>query len=1185
MSVTRSERPQRFRRSTENRWSSLTELRRAARDGARVFHAHRRMAAAGVQRRRAPEALEDGAGAEAMAPGAVDCEWRRGRAREVVRECLGTAPAHGRHPQVLCSDRSGTARPTAAAAEARVADCRVSARDGELRADARSFVPGALHADGVGGPFAPRAASPRDVADVGGQDEAAAGATRGPAVSPAGWPPPSAARASQDSSPGAAAGRGSGTARREVPARGARATAADLPPRGAGAKRRGRRGIASRHRAHERTREGADCERVPAAADVSQSRSGQAPAKVSEAVPRVVRDLLAAVSTGRSPLAKFLRSWRSRGAGSSQRKKQAKDPPDASAGAEGVGRVFPAFAPRWQGKPPASARRRQRIARGALARAWAEVIFGVGSWHALGRPWTCPASLPATDGSLRSVAWSRCVERSAGLLRSASSCDVAGGGRRSQSLLREARDQEAVLVDVALEHNAYDRGVPTAVRAAAAGRGPKRIEAAKLSLPARGCTWDIAPHLSGKTRAGFENPAELLKPPAGAVGRARVHGSGKEELAMYRRFDDAEMLYLARPCEVPVGRGCAPVSSGFFVVPKSEDADRTVQDRRAANGIERRIKDACTRLPHGTCFTELQLLPGETLRVHADDLPDCFHSVRCTDARAVSNAIGEPRQLRDFAGTLAAARYRERCPDADEGDYVYACNRALPMGDGNAVEFVQAAHVALLREHGAARAEELASYREPAPRGDVWETVMVDDHAVIARVPAGAERTEHDRDSELLAEADAAYAADNLVPKASKRVRDAQDAQVLGAAILGTQQWVSAAIPALVNTLAFSEWVLRNGVATAALWEGLTGLWVNVLLYNRTGFALTRRLYVDARDAPEGLLFRPSLRALDEVRSLAALAPLLGTDIGAPVEPEITAVDASSHTAAVVSTWVGETAARELWRHRARRGNSGARGSLEHVSLPDAKLRALEESADPAEREIAETVAELTGDLDHDDDDDDNGEPGPAPTWVAELADGVGWQVDVQYRCPRGEHINLKEARPLRTVVRAGLARCLDGPRRHITLSDSSVNVGAWGVRGRSPSPRLNGFLVDVACDRLALGFYLGVTKVETEHNPADNPTRHKAVREIPRRRAPAWLAALQRGDYRLFDEALANDKAARRLRALPLGQLLDERGARQWRRIRRTADLAGLERFVGQIRRALGVDLAGSTAHAADGP
>ena len=40
------------------------------------------------------------------------------------------------------------------------------------------------------------------------------------------------------------------------------------------------------------------------------------------------------------------------------------------------------------------------------------------------------------------MAWSRCVERSAGLLRSASSCDVAGGGRRSQSLLREARDQE-----------------------------------------------------------------------------------------------------------------------------------------------------------------------------------------------------------------------------------------------------------------------------------------------------------------------------------------------------------------------------------------------------------------------------------------------------------------------------------------------------------------------------------------------------------------------------------------------------------------------------------------------------------------------------------------------------------------------------------------------------------------------
>ena len=821
--------------------------------------------------------------------------------------------------------------------------------------------------------------------------------------------------------------------------------------------------------------------------------------------------------------------------------------------------MFPTFAPpRWRGQLPASGRRRQRVRRGELARSWAEVAFGVGSWHALGRPDRCPGTLPALDARLRATAWARCVERSAAMIRSATVCDVAGGGRRSQSLLREARDQEAALVEVSLEQNAYDRAVPTAVRAAGHGGGPKRIEAAKLSLPAVGCTWDITPHLAGETLAGFVDPRTLAVPPSMNAIKPRVNGSDREVLAMYRRFDDAGMLYLANPAEVPRGRGGAPATSGFFVVPKSEEADRTVQDRRVPNAGERRLKDACTRLPHGSCYTELQLEPGETVRGHADDLPDCFHSVRCSDRRAASNAIGEPRRLGDLSETRAAAEYREKRPDATDGDLVYACNRALAMGDGNAVEFVQSAHVASLRKHGAARPEELVAYREPVPRGPVWESVMIDDHTVIARVPRGSVREAGDRDTELLEQADAAYAADKLTPKPSKRVRDAEDFQSLGAAVSGSQRFVSASIPSLVNTLAFSGWVLEHGVATKALWEGLVGLWVNILLYARTGFALTGRIYSEAKDADTATLFRPSLRSLDEMRTLCALAPLLGTDIGAPVEPCLSAVDASSRSAAVVSTPIGGHAARELWRHRARRGTT--RGALGPGTTVEEKLRS---SVFSEEREIADAVDAITGDCYDNDDDDDL--PHAAPTWVAELADGTGWALDVKYRLPASEHINLKEARPLRTVVRAALARCVDGPRRHLALSDSSVNVGAW-ARGRSPSPRLNAFLRDSAPERLALGLQLGVIKVETEFNPADDPTRGRPVRGAPRGRAPAWLAALQRGEYALFDAELANDREARRLRALPLGQLLDEAGARQWRKVRRTAPLGALRRYVAHV-------------------
>ena len=64
------------------------------------------------------------------------------------------------------------------------------------------------------------------------------------------------------------------------------------------------------------------------------------------------------------------------------------------------------------------------------------------------------------------------------------------------------------------------------------------------------------------------------------------------------------------------------MSSGFFVEPKPDGADRTLQDRPAPNAGERRLKKACRRLPHGSCFTEIQLRQGHTTRGHGDDLPD-----------------------------------------------------------------------------------------------------------------------------------------------------------------------------------------------------------------------------------------------------------------------------------------------------------------------------------------------------------------------------------------------------------------------------------------------------------------------------------------------------------------------------------------------------------------------------------
>ena len=67
----------------------------------------------------------------------------------------------------------------------------------------------------------------------------------------------------------------------------------------------------------------------------------------------------------------------------------------------------------------------------------------------------------------------------------------------------------------------------------------------------------------------------------------------------------------------------------------------------------------------------------------------------------------------------------------------------------------------LLHEHGACDLQNLASYREPPPRGPMWEFLMVDDHIVTQEVhrKSGDARYE---DDDLLERSDAAYAVGNL---------------------------------------------------------------------------------------------------------------------------------------------------------------------------------------------------------------------------------------------------------------------------------------------------------------------------------------------------------------------------------------------------------------------------------------
>ena len=114
------------------------------------------------------------------------------------------------------------------------------------------------------------------------------------------------------------------------------------------------------------------------------------------------------------------------------------------------------------------------------------------------------------------------------------------------------------------------------------------------------------------------------------------------------------------------------------------------------------------------------------------------------------------------------------------------------------------------------------------------------------------------------------------------------------------------------------------------------------------------------------------------------------------------------------------------------------------------------------------------------------------------VADGLQWELTRKHGYQNRVHVNLLELRAVKDERKAQ-ARAQTWQRgsglRSINLCDSRVVIGAW-AKGRSSSRQINRVL------RSCLGYAVaGRTKVcnvwvGTKSNPADDPTRHVAVRK-----------------------------------------------------------------------------------------
>ena len=745
----------------------------------------------------------------------------------------------------------------------------------------------------------------------------------------------------------------------------------------------------------------------------------------------------------------------------------------------------------------------RRVRLRAVERQLTGMIIAVLSFQVLGRPKTAPAScrMGNTRTTLQREAVASVGAQVRAFVRDAAAVKIdSGSGRKAESILTfldslAERELNAIYCSVDKPSNRKDERVRPIV--------PGRID-----LPEKaGSFVNAAQYMPDQMAAAFKDPSLLEKADPPKPPRARMHCENFRGLL--ERYDEIEMLDFEIAAKLP-----ADQVAGQFPHKKSEDVDRLISNRRPRNSQEEPLGASGQLFPHGSLFCEKQLLPGRKWRGSGDDLENMYHEFRVTKERALTNQFGPAVPFKSVAHLNAARRLEAAIGPIGGDTLVRGLQTTMPMGDLNATCFAEVAHLNLLRGHGACDLSDLASYRQPPPRGDMWEMLMVDDHVVTQDVPQHEDGVRF-ADDDVLDRSDAAYASEHLKPKESKRFRKETTFTAIGARVDGDRGWASSKLELILLAVAMSTGIAKTRKVTGSALTSAVSLWGHALLFRRAAWCYFDDVYyLVGRLGGSTDWVTVDRPVVDELLTVALLSPLLGTNLRAQVRSELLCTDARGGVftgVGAVRADVRPEVARELYRHRTRRGGYARAETPEEVRHRE-RSEYLQKLL-TARPDLAEALA--------DDDDFDDIQAGPAGRWFGEVCKCVQWRRTFQYRS-KGEPINRGELRAVRTAVRRLLRGGHFGVRQIIGV-DSSVVEGVL-AKGRSSSRELNLLLRSLAADVLVGDIHLGILPLASKDNPADEPSREKRVRTADPAAAPDWARRLVGGDITAIDCVLPAD-------------------------------------------------------------
>eukprot|EP00435_Cladocopium_sp_Y103_P010770 s1163_g2.t2 len=479
----------------------------------------------------------------------------------------------------------------------------------------------------------------------------------------------------------------------------------------------------------------------------------------------------------------------------------------------------------------------------------------------------------------------------------------------------------------------------------------RALDPSRLKLSGTG-SWDCSPYLCDLLYMPFVEPKINLfdiEPPAKFVPDFSTI-TEQVTLDLCRVWDEKSLLRLF-PAELGPQRkiGCTKVFNNY----KNPAADRQIGDRRSQNFKEGRLPGPSIGLPSGREL--LQVCPKryhEKLVGCIADRRDFYHQFQVTDERAVTNGIfpfldaRKLCQMKAYDEMFRKFGKRKKADREETGDNLHgaprpilvhesstviACFGALYQGDHLGVEFATQAHSRLLAEHGLLQKGKQFLATSPLVSDRVADGLVIDDFFSISCEALEDEASEGFASVKHFNIAKEAYRGEGLIGSDDKDVVAACRFKVIGAEVLSDAATVKRG--AVVVGSPFEK-RLGLGLCSAqsamlshtsdALHASLVGSWVSVLTFRRQAMAVANEIFnvipPKLLDTDKPALWKLPRGAANELQVLAALAPVLCSNVAVPFDDDVYATDASEAMGGIAVATVGAQLSSVLWRTADRKG-------------------------------------------------------------------------------------------------------------------------------------------------------------------------------------------------------------------------------------------------------------------------